>query len=242
MIACTDHQVIELLDRGPWSVVAVPWEAIKYFRSKRVTPSFDRYSVWREEHARAFTLAGVTNKSFLEDVKGSLEQALHNGDTFETWRKSIKPAMDKAGWTNYAEEKPPRRLETIYDTNMRQSAAAGQWQRIERTKQALPYLKYELGPSKVRCEACKEWAGIILPVGHEFWSTRMPPNHFGCKCRVRQISKREAEALGGVTEDPPMDMAEVVNPKTGDVEEAPRGMDPNWAYNPGADYGRSVGQ
>ena len=53
----------------------------------------------------------------------------------------------ETGETREVELGSPRRLKTIYSTNMRTARAAGQWERIQRTKATHPYLLYELGPS-----------------------------------------------------------------------------------------------
>ena len=42
----------------------------------------------------------------------------------------------------------PGRLQTIFSANMRSARAAGQWDRIQRTKDALPYLLYVRTTSK----------------------------------------------------------------------------------------------
>ena len=76
--------------------------------------------------------------------------------------------------------------------NRRTAYAAGQWARILRTAKALPYLLYSLGPNRDHHVAI---AGTILPFDTPFWHTHFPPNGWGCKCRVRQISSRERERL-----------------------------------------------
>lgn len=71
--------------------------------------------------------------------------------------------------------------------------AKQQWQRIQRTKRALPYLLYTIGPSKVPCHP--QWDGVLLPVDDPWWEAHFPPNSDECKCGVRQISKYEYQKL-----------------------------------------------
>ena len=66
----------------------------------------------------------------------------------------------------------------------------------------------------------------------------MPPNGWGCKCRVRQISRREAERRRGVTARPPYDPVEWTNKHTGETQKLDRGLDPALAGNPGVDRAR----
>lgn len=88
-----------------------------------------------------------------------------------------------------------RRLRTIYDTNMRTARSAGQWDRIQRTKRAMPYLLYTLGPSREHRAEHLKWADLCLPVDDPFWQTHIGPNGWGCKCGVRQVSKYEYDQL-----------------------------------------------
>ena len=157
----------------------------------------------------------------------------------------------------------PRRLKTIFRANLRTARAAGQWNRAERTKAALPYLLYELGPSREHREEHVAWHGTLLPIDDPWWETHMPPNGWGCKCRVRQVSRAEAERMRqeGVmapgraqiidaqtglptgqlekrrvpvkTQAPPIVRVPWENKRTGRVEMVPAGIDPGWDSNPG---------
>ncbi|MDN4346259.1 phage minor head protein, partial [Citrobacter freundii] len=130
-----------------------------------------------------------------------------------------------------------RRMRVIYDTNMRTARAAGQWERIQRTKRAMPYLVYTLGPSREHRAEHLKWANICLPVDHQFWITHMVPNGWGCKCNVRQVSRYEFEQMkqnGTITTTAPdVRYVKWVNKRTGEEESIPEGVDPGWAYNPG---------
>lgn len=204
----------------------VPREAILYFQSKGLTPAFSYRDVWREEHNVAFTVAKVMEADILASVQKSLLSAIEDGTTFDEWKKDIKPTLDKSGWSSYVNPSAqPHRLVTIFETNMRVARAVGQWQRIVRTRRALPYLVYELGPSERHRPAHVAMAGIIRPVDDEFWAQAMPPNGWGCKCHVRQITKYESDKRGGETDDSAMPYDD-----DGDVE----GIPDEWRYNPGA--------
>jgi uncharacterized protein with gpF-like domain len=193
----------------------LPREAIAYLESKGIKVQKPG-QMWTEEHAYSLTVAGVARRDILASIKESLERALREGKTYREWASSIKDELDRAGWANYSGDiQQPYRLATIYDTNMRVARAAGAWQRIERTSKALPYLEYKLGPSRLHRDEHAAWAGTILPAAHEWWSTHYPPNGYGCRCWVRQLSAREAEARG-VADAPP-----------------PGQPDQGWATNPG---------
>ena len=75
--------------------------------------------------------------------------------------------------------------------------------------------------------------GTILPADDPFWATHFPPNGWGCKCWVRQMSSRQAERRGGVTPRPEVTTRAWTNPRTGEVRDVPVGIDPGWERNPG---------
>src|SRR5690349_1971490 len=96
------------------------------------------HEMWQEEHARAFTVAKVARLDLLDTIRNSLADALANGATFEQWKERIIPDLQRAGWwgrvrdreltgTDQAIRVGPRRLRTIFYTNLRVSRAAGQW-------------------------------------------------------------------------------------------------------------------
>ncbi|MRN79953.1 hypothetical protein GJU90_16445, partial [Brucella sp. 10RB9210] len=71
-----------------------------------------------------------------------------------------------------------------------------------------------------------------------------PPNGWGCKCRIRQITQREAERLGWKEgqEPPVVVMKEWRNKRTGQISMVPDGIDPRWETNPGKTRGRNVSE
>ncbi len=251
----------------------IPKEALAWLKSKKLKPGFDFRDIWREEQSVSFTVAKMTQLDLLQDVKPLLEEALADGQTFIQFRETLKPLLVKRGWWGVQMMDDPltgesrqvqlgsdRRLRTIYDTNMRTARSAGQWERIERTKRAMPYLLYTLGPSREHRVEHLKWADLCLPVDDPFWQTHFFPNGWGCKCGARQVSKYEYEQLlkNGVTRNVPQlddngnptgqvtresvpvrtqapatKRTKWLNKRTGEEEMVPEGIDPGWDYNPG---------
>lgn len=229
----------------------IPEEALAYLRSKKLLPAFSYLDVWKEEHDNAFTVAKMMDIDILAHVQEALITALEEGQTFKQFAENLKPYLIDKGWWGEQLAIDPldgksktvklgsnARLETIYRTNMRTARAAGQWDRIERTQRTHPFLLYELGPSREHRPEHTSWKGIVLPVTDPWWQTHMPPNGWGCLCRVRQLSRREGERLiasgNYQSEAPPLDEREWLNKRTGEVERIPKGIDPGWNYNPGS--------
>jgi len=227
-------------------------DALAWFKAKKLKISFDYRDVWKQEHTHAFTVAKVMQEGILVDIKNHLDDAIEKGTTFEQFKKELTPLLQAQGWWGIKNVKDPktgrlvkaqlgspRRLRTIFDANLRTARAAGQWGRFQRTKKALPFLVYELGPSLEHRDDHVKWAGIILPIDHPFWLTHFTPNGYGCKCRIRQVSQREKDRLIKIgqytTTAPKIEMVEWLNKRTGEVEKVPKGIDPGWDNNPGID-------
>ena len=219
----------------------IPREARRYLAEKKFRPSDHWAEVWREEHATAFTIARMARGDLAAEMHRELVKALESGETMETFRKRAVEWTERRGWRPPAAGgSVPYRLARIYRTNMRTARAAGQWARIQRTVEQLPYLIYSLGPSAVHRDEHVAWAGIILPVSDPWWNTHFPPNGWGCRCRVRQVTERERRRLLALddskykTAPPATREVEWRNPATGQQERVSEGIDPGWDYNPGA--------
>lgn len=244
----------EISSPGP-----LPTEALAFFKAKKLHPAFDYRDVWAEEHAVSFTVAKMMQMDLLQATQDSLAAALKDGTPFAQWKKQLMPTLADAGWLGRktvtdpvtGEEKTvtlgtPRRLATIYDVNMRGARAAGQWERVQRTKETLPYLLWQLGPSKVHREQHVKWNGTLLPADDPFWQQHTPPCGYGCKCWLRQVSKPEHEELTAPDSKRGEQLAiktsrpeewdkttEYVNGRTGEVTRNPVGVTPGFGYNPG---------
>jgi hypothetical protein len=222
-----------------------PPEASRFFRNKGLRPSFGYEDVEPEEHAVAYAVAKMGELDLLEAAKAETLKVLDEGLPFEAFQKSWRnnPALTDwwgkkemtdplTGEVKLVQLGSPRRLRTIYIANLATARAAGQWARIERNKDAFPYLEYTLGPSERHRPHHEDKAGLILPVESAFWDEWMPPNGWGCKCKVRVVTRREA-ARRGVSTTPDVPDQVFVNKRTGTRSIVPQGIDPGWQRNPG---------
>jgi uncharacterized protein with gpF-like domain len=223
-----------------------PERAIDFFRSKGIKPSFDFRDVWAEEHAHAFAAAGAMEEELIESLREEVERSLDQGKTFEQFRKDLFPRLAEMGWWGERTIEDPRtgrkrkvdfgspeRLKTIYFHNMRSARSVGQWSRFETTKEALPFLIYQLGPAEEHRELHVSWDGTMLPIDDPWWNDHMPPNGWNCHCHVRQMGHVETRKKGGPTSRPPRQEIEVIHRKTGRRVKVDRGVDPEWSFNPG---------
>lgn len=225
-----------------------PEEAIAFFRGKGLQESFDYRDVWKEEHARAFTVAKAMRRDVLMDLRDAVDRALAEGRTFEQFRKDLTPLLKEKGWWGRQQMTDPldgesrsvqlgstRRLRTIFDTNLRTAYQAGRWKRIQATKDTLPFLRYvAVQDARTRPEH-KAWHGTVKPIGDPWWNTHYPPCGFRCRCTTIQINQRTMERRGwSVTEDPPrFPPVSYINPRTGEAAVLERGIDPGFDVNVG---------
>ncbi|SOC26873.1 phage minor head protein [Stappia indica] len=244
-----------------------PREVTDYFRDKTSRPRFSWLDVWGEEHAHAFTVAKATETELIGAFRRSLDTAITDGQTFENWKKGIRGELERLGWAKPRLVEDPdgidpprlvdftsdRRLKTIFWSNMRAARAAGQWNRVQRTKAALPFLLYVRTAAADPRPEHLVWAGTLLPVDDPWWDTHFPPNGWGCKCAVRQVSRFEARRLVGdreITIDgeavpvsetrPEIQTRPFVNRRTGEITQVPEGIDAGWHTNPGKARSRTL--
>ena len=229
-------------------VAALSQGVIDYLQRKNLQPEFHWQDVWEQEHAHAFTVAKAMDLDLLEDIRGELIAAEKSGMGFKAFKDNLKPKLIERGWWGRQTQTDPltgelktvqlgsnRRLKTIYRANMRSARAAGQWERAQRTKKTRPYFIYLLGASEHHREHHVAIAGVILPVDHAFWDTHFPPNGWNCKCRVRQITQRQAERMGydASKAAPKIQYVEFENKRTGEMSQRPVDIDAGWATNAG---------
>jgi hypothetical protein len=238
-----------------------PQDAMAAFAARGLLrPSFRWQSVWQEEHARAFAVAGVMRLDVLKIIRDQVEDAVNNGTDLNSFRNQLRAQLVAKGFWGNVEVTDPdsgevrktrfddRRLALIYDANLRQSHAAGRWARIARGR--MPYVVYRtMRDEKVRASH-RPWDNVVLPKDHPWWDTHFPPCGWRCRCTAFAVDEAGLERLRATapkdspvkTEAPPTQYVEFLNKETGQTERVPRGIDPGWAYNPGKVHVARMGE
>lgn len=179
----------------------IPKEALDYIKNKNLKVGFSYKDVWNEEHATAFTVAKAMQIDVLNDMKKAVEKAIEDGQSFESFKKNIKPILQQKGWWGKKKMTDPltgrevnvqlgsdRRLRTIYNVNLRSAYQKGQYDRTM-ASDAHPYLIYRVGNSLKHREQHLAWDGLILPKDDPWWNNHFPPNGYGCKCYTRAVTE-----------------------------------------------------
>lgn len=192
--------------RGAFSLP--PEEAIKYFEQKGYKVSFDWYEMKREAHTRAFTVAGVTALDVLVDIRKAVEDAQKTGKSLESFKKDLQPLLQKKGWwgkknitrpdgsQKEVDLSAPWRLKTIYQTNMRTAAMAGQFKGMKDAADVMPYWRYVAVMDGRTRDEHRRLHGKVLRHDDPFWSRYYPPNGWGCRCTVTAMTASQLKRYG----------------------------------------------
>lgn len=210
-------------------------EQIAFLRDKLDLPTARWTDLWQAGHDRAFVVAGAMKADLLADLHAAVLKGVAEGTTLETFRADFEAIVAKRGWTGWTGEGTQAgrawRTRVIYSTNLRSSYAAGRWAQVQEVKAHRPYLQYRHNDSVLHPRPLHQsWDGLVLPADDPWWKTHWPPNGWGCQCRAFALNDRDLERLGKSGPDQA--------PNDGTYEwrgrQIPNGIDPGWAYAPGA--------
>jgi len=238
----------------------IPKIALDFIKNKKLQTSFSYKDVWNEEHATSFTVAKAMQLDVLSDFHTAVTKAVENGQSFETFKKDIKPILQQKGWWGRKDMVDPktgetvnaqlgsdRRLKTIYDTNMRQAYNEQQYQSAMESD-SHPYLMYLLGSSIHHRPTHESWNGLILLKDDPWWDNHRPQREYFCRCKIRAVTeerKKRYEERGGIpippskgggtipikTEAPPEVYRTYYNERKGIIEKIPEGVQPGFNNN-----------
>lgn len=268
----------QTLFRQPPEKAVKAWEA----RQRLLLPStasrkgrkIDPEAPWRaadvlhHAHSRAFFVARMTRADVLHDIHQSLDRALKEGKSFESWRKELEPTLRAKGWWSGTEEDPeakslvrnprtgqeewtrlgtPRRLRTIYETNQRVSFASGHHAAMKRTARLQPWWVYRAVMDEHTRQPHAALNNLCLRHDDPAWSTIYPPNGWGCRCGVFSMSERQVRARTDLNVQE-RSVLETKTVRLGDRDVEIQGVrtahgtifpEPEWAYNV-AEYGHAT--
>ncbi|WP_374254350.1 phage minor head protein [Acinetobacter brisouii] len=180
-----------------------PQDAIDYLKNKGFKIGWDWHETLDDAHSRAFTVAKVARIDILQDIRKSLITALESGQGFEKWKDNITPVLQDKGWwgrktvinpegkEQEVQLGSPRRLRTIYDTNMQSAFSAGRYKAMLAGAETRPYWEWRHVTISNPRKQHLALNGQLFRFDDPFWSVAYPPSEWGCKCRVIARSNRE---------------------------------------------------
>ncbi len=249
-----------------------PRGAIEYLRRKGYGVSWDWHEMWEVAHARAFAVAKAVRLDVLATVREAVDTALAQGQTRREFARALEPKLRALGWWGrkvvagpHGDEEEvqlgsPRRLKTIFDTNMRTAHNAARFRRQHGDAVSRPWWMYDAVNDARTRPAHAAMDRRVYRHDDPIWHSHYPPNGWNCRCRVRALTDRQVASMGLATYDttkgdatdglltperePP---AIGVDRRTGEELRRPgtsyvfdvggRAVtvtpDPGWSYNPG---------
>lgn len=185
-----------------------PEEAIKYFESKGYVIGFRWHDVKDIAHARAFTVAGVLKLDVLKDIRDGLTAALADGGTFREFAAQLEPLLESKGWLGkklivdkdtgelHGRQLTPRRLRTIFDTNIQSSYNAGRYQQQMANAADRPYFERVAVMDLHTRPKHAALNGFTARADDPVWEYFYAPDGYGCRCRIRARSASDVEKYG----------------------------------------------
>lgn len=204
----TDPAVLQALFEQP------PEEAIRYLESKGLRITFNWAEMLDEAHARAFTVAKAMRMDVLRDIRAGLLNALETGKTLRQFEQELTPLLQTKGWwgkqivvdsqgqAQQVQLGSPRRLKTIYQTNLQSAYMAGRLQ-AQQAADAFPYLMYVAVMDGRTRPSHAALNGKIWRKDDPVWSVIYPPNGFNCRCRTRALTPGQMKREGLSLSAPP---------------------------------------
>lgn len=186
---------------------ATPWyrmpfgEAISYFRSKVTIPTREYKSLQDGFHDWAFTISGVARADFLEDARWLIDQAISEGNDFETFKKQWTRLIGRKGW-----QPGEKRLFTIYDTNVKDAVGTGRGKQMldPEVRSRRPIIIWRHRDSPNPRENHQQLHNKGIPSIHSFWQRVRFPGGWGCRCSGFAASEEYCKRNGiEILENPP---------------------------------------
>ncbi|PPA30457.1 phage head morphogenesis protein [Aeromonas jandaei] len=197
----------EDVDLG-FAYTLAPAEAIAYFESKGYVIGFNWHDVEAVAHAKSFTVAGVLKLDVLKDIRDGLQSALDNGDTYREFEQNLLPLLEQKGWIGKGlvadpktgelkgKQLTPRRLKTIFDTNIQSSYNAGRYVQQMANVADRPYLERVAVMDIHTRPTHAALNGFTAPADDPVWDYLYTPDGYGCRCRVRARSQSDVDKYG----------------------------------------------
>jgi len=185
-----------------------PKRAVQYLQRKGFQITWDTHEMEAAAHARAFTVAKATKLDILRDLKKGLK-----GRNLREYQKDMEPILRDHGWWGKKEVLDadtgevtkvqlgsPRRLKTIYQTNMQSAYMAGRYADAVESQETHPYAMYVAVQDASTRSSHAAMHGRIFRLDDPVWQHICPPNGYNCRCRFVTLTEAEVKRRGAVVE------------------------------------------
>ncbi|QII11233.1 putative Mu-like prophage FluMu F protein [Candidatus Kuenenia stuttgartiensis] len=170
-----------------------PEKAIEYFASKGYAFTWDWHEMLNESHAKAFTVAKAMRLDVLQDIRDTVQKALDEGITLRQFWEELTPKLKAKGWWGKVMGEDgseiqlgsPRRLRTIYQTNLQTAYMAGTYKALMENVDDRPYWQYIAVMDAATRPSHARLHGKVFRYDDPFWDMFTPPIDWGCRCNIR---------------------------------------------------------
>ncbi|WP_104565840.1 phage minor head protein [Ralstonia mannitolilytica] len=211
-----------------------PEDAVAFVKQKGFQLNWNWYESLNEAHAQAFTVAKVARMDVLQDIRNAVEASLEKGWSIGEFKRNLTPILQSKGWwgkqiivdsqgeAEAAQLGSPRRLETIYRTNVQSALMAARYKQMLANVQFRPYWMYVAVMDGRTRPSHAALNGRVFRYDDPIWRYLYPPNGYNCRCRVVALSERDMKRRGLVlsSSDGLLVTREIdagIDPRTGEV-------------------------
>ena len=185
-----------------------PHKAVAYLKSKGYVISWNWQDSLDQAHDQAFTVAKAMRLDLLSDIRSALENALQGGQTLKQFTAALQPTLEAQGWwgkqvivdSQGGAERihlgSPRRLKTLYQTNLQSAYMAGRKFTMEGAADTHPYWRYIAVLDGKTRPGHAALNGAVYRHDDPVWAAIYPPNGFNCRCRVTALSQAAVNRRG----------------------------------------------
>ena len=212
-----------------------PTQAIAFLQAKGLDrDAWNWFDLASEAHARSFTVARAGRLDVLQSIRDALVRA---GNEAEFVRQ-LTPELQRLGWwgkqivvapdggAEVAQLGSPRRLRTIYRSNMMSAYNQARYLQQLKDARSRPYWMYvAVMDSKTR-PSHAALNGRVFRFDDPIWRSHYPPCDYNCRCRVRALTEGEVKRRGLKVESAqdaltPVETEVGVNLRTGETVSMP---------------------
>lgn len=185
-----------------------PASAIEYLERKGFAITWNWHDVDAATHARALTVAKAARLDVLQDIRNGLLDNLEKGQTLRDFQRNLRPTLEAKGWwgrqmvaspdggVEVAQLGSPRRLATIYQTNMQSAYMAGRYAAAYEARETHPYWMYIAVMDGVTRPSHAALHGKVFRWDDPIWQHITPPNGYNCRCRFVALTEAEVKRRG----------------------------------------------
>lgn len=185
-----------------------PEDAVNYLENKGYKITQNWHEMLADAHAKAFTVSKMTDAQLLKDTRETVTQAIKEGWSSGKAERKLRDMFVSKGWLkpegtdgDKAKEKEYKkymafRAKTIFRTNMQTAYSAGRYLEQLQDVDFAPYLQYNcIVDSHTRPEHLA-LHGKVYRYDDEFWASFYPPNGWGCRCYIINLTEKEVQRKG----------------------------------------------